>query len=56
MSTLHLPLKIELDKEHIRYCLLFCFYKKKVLHTKLFVRRVIAIRTCVNWFKWFKKW
>jgi len=21
-----------------------------VLHTKLFVKRVIAIRTCVNWY------
>jgi len=26
------------------------------MHTELFVRRenVIAIRTCANWFKWFK--
>jgi len=28
--TLHLVrLKMELDKEHIRYCLLFCFHQKK---------------------------
>jgi len=43
--TLHLRLKMEPDKEHIRHCLLFCFQRKNVLlmHTELFVRRMVKM-------------
>jgi len=58
--TLHLVwLKMELDKEYVCHCLLFCVHLM-LMHNYLWViyetygENVIAIRTYVNWFKWFK--
>jgi len=51
--TLYLiRLKMELSKKHI--CLFFVLFKEKVLliHTELFVSYMV--KTCTNWFKWFK--
>jgi len=49
---------MESDKEH---CLLFVFYQKrsvadahKIIY-ETYNENVIVIRTCANWFKWFKK-
>jgi len=53
-------LKMELDKEHIRHYLLFCFHQKKNttgahrIICETYGENVIAIRTCANWFKRFK--
>jgi len=51
---------MELIKEHIRHCLLFCCHQKKntidaygIIY-ETYGENVIAIRTCANWFKQFK--
>jgi len=55
---LHLVrLKIELEKEHIRHCLLFYFHQKQNaadahrIICEMYDENIIAIRTCANWFK-----
>jgi len=54
-------LKIKPNKEHILHFLLFYFHQKKnVIDARRIICKiyiyinVIVIRTCVNWFKWFK--